>query len=175
MARKLPKGAGKSGAGKPAAGKPAGPGELDILHPERVITLAGRTVEVREYGYIEGLKVQAAAQPFIDALYALVSAGSAPPPAHAVRQVFAGQAVIVQWMMGQAVTPTNDADPQAFVEAVRDNADWVGTLDDLEGDALTTVWWGVNAGFFTRRLRELALAAREAPASPSGTDGSTPH
>lgn len=171
MARRLPKGKEAPAAKQ----RPAAPDDLDVLHPERALTVRGRTVEVREYGYIEGLKVQAAAQPFLDALYALVSAASAPPPAHAVRRVFAAHAVSVQWMIAQAITPPADDDIAAFVDAVRANADWVGSLDDIEGDALTAVWWAVNSGFFTRRLQELVLAAREAAAaSRSAPAGSTP-
>lgn len=149
--------------------------ELQTLHPTATMKLRGRTLKVREYGYIEGLHVQAAAQPFLDMLYHLVDRASAPPPAAAVRKVFALNAQAMKFMIGQAITPENDEDPQAFLEAMHKNAAWVGRLNDVEGDALTAVWWGVNGGFFTRRIRELALAAREAAAtaSPSTPEGST--
>ena len=168
MAQKLTRGTAKKSA---AETRPSSP--LGVLHPEGAIELRGRTVEVREYGYIEGLKVQATCQAFLDGLYALVARTEAPPSADLMRRLLKNHAITLQWLMAQAITPVND-DLQAFADAVRDNARWIETLNDIEGDALTTLWWGVNQGFFTRRLRELTVAARAAAAaSQSTTPGST--
>lgn len=160
---------------KPAAqSRPASPKPLDVLHPERALQIRDRVIELREYGYIEGLKVQATSQPLIDGLHALVAGAEAPPSAVAVRKLLAMNATAVQWLMAQAMTPTNE-DIGAFAAAVKDNAVWVDTLDDIEGDALMTLWWEVNRGFFMRRFRELAMQAREqaAAAARSTTEGST--
>ena len=157
MAQKLPRGTAKKKTA--AETRPSSP--LEVLHPERAIELRGRLVEVREYGYIEGLKVQAMCQAFLDELYALVARTEAPPSADLMRRMLKNHAITLQWLMAQAITPVQD-DLQAFATEVRNNARWVETLGDVEGDALTTLWWGVNKDFFTRRLRELTVAARAA-------------
>lgn len=170
MARKLP----NDQAGPASAPHGAEAGEIDharqaaddlaILHPEGGITIDGRAVLMREYGYIEGLTLQAGIKFFLDALYLLFAKSTAPPQALQVREVFAAHAVTVQWLMAQSITPYPD-DPrelQSFADAVAENARWVAKLDDLQGDALLAVWWGTNRGFFTRRFRERLLAEREA-------------
>ena len=150
--------------------------DIATLHPHASLTLRGRTVMAREYGYIEGLSLQAGIKPLLTALYGLFSrAADAPPSAAQVREVFAAQAVTLQWVMAQAITPypEDPAKLQEFGDAVAKNARWIATLDDIEGDALLTVWWSVNCGFFIRRFREQALAAREAEAR-TAPQGSTP-
>lgn len=149
--------------------------DLAILHPEQAITLRDRTVVVREYGYIEGLRLQAGVRLFLAALYAKFDNAGAPPSGFEVRELFADHSITVQWLIAQAITPypeSNDA-LEAFAHEIAANATWVAKLNDIEGDALLTVWWGVNAGFFTRRLREMRMAAIHA-ASQSPTPGSTP-
>ncbi|MBS0461743.1 MAG: hypothetical protein JSS41_04640, partial [Proteobacteria bacterium] len=42
--------------------------DLEILHPERVIHIGGSEVTVREYGFLAGLRLQAAAAPIVAAL-----------------------------------------------------------------------------------------------------------
>ena len=34
-----------------------GADDLEVLHPDRTATIAGRAVTMREYGFIEGLKL----------------------------------------------------------------------------------------------------------------------
>lgn len=138
--------------------------DLAILHPDGRVQLRGRTVLMREYGYIEGLQLQAGIKPLLEGLYAIFAKSDTPPSALAVRNVFAEHATTIQWLMAQAIT-AYPSDPEAlpvFTETIAKAAAWVATLDDIEGDALLTVWWGVNAGFFTRRFRERLLAEREA-------------
>lgn len=137
--------------------------DLAILHPDGRVQLRGRTVLMREYGYIEGLQLQAGIKPLLEGLYAIFAKADTPPSALAVRNVFADHATTLQWLMAQAIT-AYPSDPEAlpmFTEAIANAAAWVATLNDIEGDALLSVWWGVNAGFFTRRFRERLLAERE--------------
>ena len=173
MARK----AGSStpgGRAKTAAPKRPADNPLEILHPNATVRIRGRVLQVREYGYIEGLQLQAGIGGLLDALHALFSTAGTPPSAPQVRQVLAAHATTLQWLMAQAVTPINEdpAELEVFAQAVAANASWVATLDDVQGDALMAVWWGVNAGFFTRRLRERLLADRAG--SPSAPGASTP-
>lgn len=172
MARRAPTAGRKAPAAKPQR---APVSDLAILHPEQAIALRGRTVLVREYGYIEGLRLHAGIRLLLDALYARFSAAGDPPSGFEVRELFAEHAVTVQWLIGQAITAypeTNDA-LEVFSQEVARNAQWVATLNDVEGDALLTLWWGVNGGFFSRRMREMRMAALAA-ASRSPKDGSTP-
>lgn len=161
----------KSPAAKPR--QAAAASELAVLHPDGPVTLRKRTVTVREYGWVEGLRVQSACKDFLAALYALFArGGDGPPPAHAVRDVFMEHALTVQWLIAWSITPAADAEnAHQFVEAQVKNAQWIATLNDVEGDALLAVWWGVNSGFFIRRFRELRMATAAA-SSPSETAAS---
>ena len=166
MARKVER---KKGAAPKGA---ASASEIGVLHPTRTFSIAKRVVEVREYGFVEGLKVQAGTKVFLDDLYTLFDKASAPPPAEAVSDVFAEHIVTVHWLIAQAITPINDHAP-TFVADVGENAKWVAGLTEIEGDALMAIWWEVNKGFFTRRLqrRRQAAQAQKSQASPASTTG----
>ena len=148
---------------------------LDVLHPERTIAIGDRALEVREYGYVEGLKLQAACRAFLDDLYAVFARAEDPPSAEEIAEILGTHILTVQWLIAQAITPL-DEDPQAFVTAVTDNLKWIGTLAEDAGDVLTACWWEVNKRFFIRRLQRRALAAGAAAraASPSASSASTP-
>ncbi|MDF5999802.1 hypothetical protein P4050_15915 [Pseudomonas aeruginosa] len=55
-----------------------GADDLQILHPEREIEVAGRKLTVREYGFVEGLRLRPMIQPLLDDLYA-ISQGAVLP------------------------------------------------------------------------------------------------
>lgn len=147
-----------------------------ILHPHRTVPIAGRTVTVREYGYVEGLALLPVCKPFLDALYAVAFRSGPPPAVDAIEEVMARHVLAVQWLIAQSITTYDPANPEGFAAAVGANAKWIAGLDDVEGDLLTVVWWGVNKHFFTRRLHRRAeaetRAARSAGASASAS--STP-
>lgn len=152
--------------------------DLAILHPDGQVQIRGRLLAVREYGYIEGLQLQPGIRLFLDALYAeFKKSDEAPPSAEQIREVIVSHAVTLQWLMAQAITPypQHATELESFSETIRENSAWIGTLNDIEGDALQALWWGVNAGFFIRRFRERLLAERKAKAeSPSDQPASTP-
>lgn len=148
--------------------------ELAVLHPENVIEIAGRTVVVREYTYIEGMRLQGGAAAFLDDLYAAFPPAAGAPAAADVNDLLAKHIFVVQWLIAQAITPLNDADADAFFAEVKANAVWVGQLNDVEGDLLSLAWWGVNRGFFTRRLQRRALAGPAPAGGPSASPSSTP-
>src|SRR5690242_6843598 len=66
MARKIDK-------QDPAAEPPSAAEQLAVLDPARVLTIAGRTVTIREYGFFEGLRVLARSADFIADLHALMA------------------------------------------------------------------------------------------------------
>lgn len=160
MAQKLPKRSPRAPATTAAARAQSDAAEaLGILHPERSIAIGDRVLQVREYGYIEGLKLQSAAKPFLDDLYQAFLRSDEPPSADEIADIMATHIVTVQWMIAQAITPDHQDDPQKFVADVAGNATWINGLDEGAGDLLTAVWWEVNKRFFTRRLQRRALAA----------------
>ncbi|MFU4637262.1 hypothetical protein ACM71F_30855, partial [Pseudomonas aeruginosa] len=55
---------------QPAPATDPGADDLQILHPERTLEVQGRMVTMREYGFVEGLKLRATMQPFLDDLHA---------------------------------------------------------------------------------------------------------
>jgi len=147
---------------------------LEVLHPERAIEIAGRTVVVREYTYVEGMYLQAGAAVFLDDLYLAFARDGAAPMIDEVNAVLGKHIFVVQWLIAHAITPLSDEKPDAFYAAVKDNARWVGQLDDVEGDLLSVAWWGVNRGFFTRRLQRRARSVQAASDASSASPRSTP-
>ena len=150
--------------------------QQEILHPERGPQINGRYLTVREYGFIEGMKLQSVFKPFLTDLFAQFSRTAGPPPAAVVRGVMADHALAVQWMMAQAISPEEDSDePQAFLDEVRTNSKWVGALGEDDGDLLMSIWWVVNRNFFSRRLREQAeVAATTTPNQSLPPDSTQP-
>lgn len=114
--------------------------ELDILHPDREAVIAGRKIILREYGFVEGLKIRALARPFTDALYGLFDAQ--PPDFELILDIVADHAETVLQLAAIA----------ADVEQ-----SWVDDLNDEDGNMLLLLWWGANGGFFTRQLMRRKL------------------
>lgn len=112
-----------------------GANDLEILHPERTATIAGRKITMREYGFVEGLKVRALTKPLIDALHKFVADGSVPS-AEEVQVILAEHADTVVVLMAKAA----DVDTE-----------WVASLNQYEGDDLMAMWWGCNGPFFMRK------------------------
>lgn len=160
MARKIPKPEpAPAAAPKEGAAARRSARQRSILHPERSRKIGGRLVEMREYGYIEGMRVQAAGAVFLDDLFGLFPREGLPPTDVAIDAVIARHITVVHWMMAQAMTPWND-DLQVFGDAVRENTDWIARLDYEPGAALKDLWWEANAGFFFRLLKSRMEAAR---------------
>lgn len=178
MAKPIASKAADKAAKKPAAGRApavdpataeanAKAEALAKLHPERSTLLAGRYVTVREYGYVEGLRIQPACKGFLDALFSTYQQGGTPPTADQVADLIALHINTVQWLIAQAITPEVDDNLAEFAAQVTENMKWVGTLGDEDGDALMLTWWVVNRGFFTRRLQRRVAALRQAEAHAS--------
>lgn len=154
MARKLPK-------------KPIDPAvasaaqELEVLHPERHLTLGGRAVVVREYGGVEWLRLQAKAAPLANALAAMIGAGQVPGYS-TVLDAVADNVDAILPLVAQACDLAPE-DLEAF------------TPDEI--DALLMAWWGVNGRFFIQRAVSLCAverAERQQLAGASSTPPSSP-
>lgn len=120
--------------------------ELEILHPAREVVIAGgRVLTVREYRFTEGLKVMAAAKPFIEALYALVAPKGIRPGFQQIEELLAEH-------QGHVLT--------LIAKAADVKVSWLETLSDEDGYRLMQEWWIVNSGFFIRRVMQRVATAR---------------
>jgi len=130
----------------------AGEGDLAILYPERKTTIAGRSITMREYGFVEGMQLSALVEPVADALSDVAfAAGESLTPA-ALRPAFAGHL---------------DAVTTLIAAACDQSVEWVRGLDDADGQALMLLWWVTNADFFVRRVIE-AITVRQMETASDG-------
>ncbi|MDR2259547.1 MAG: hypothetical protein LBE06_01150 [Azoarcus sp.] len=136
--------------------------DLDILAPEREITVGGETVTVREYSFGAQLKHGALLAALAGALRPALS-----PAAGGARQ--AGDLL-------DALAAHADEVVAAIALSVDRPPEWVASLSGEEGEALALTWWSVNMGFFVRRLvtYPALAAALQKPAAPDGAPSSPP-
>lgn len=158
MARRVSK-QGKAAPTPGAAGAGAAADELEILHPHRAVQVAGVSLTVREYGFVEGLQVRALAKPFLEALYQVVGGGNRVPSFDEVQDVLANH---------------DEAVVQLIARSAAVDAAWVRTLGDEDGELLMLNWWMANAGFFIRRVLRRASTDRLVAAALAGDGSTTP-
>ena len=150
---------------KPAPAEEAGADDLQVLHPERTLSIAGYEITVREYGFVEGLGLRPLIQSFLDDLYALVNDRKGLPPLEEIMGVLGKHSDVVAQLMSIA----------ADVEL-----DWIHKLPPRHGNMLLYAWWTVNGPFFVDavvdRIRgeRAAEAQRKALAGPTSTQPSSP-
>ncbi|WP_158271549.1 DUF6631 family protein [Pseudomonas sp. HMWF032] len=131
-------------APEPAAAE--GANDLQLLHPNLVATLNGREVTVREYGFVEGLRLQPLLQPFLDDLYELIKADTLPP---------------VDQIVG-LIGRHKDAVLEALaVSADIELAELQALKSQYEGRTLLMKWWTANGPFFYRCVLDRILAERQ--------------
>lgn len=135
----------------------AGADDLTILHPHQEVTIAGAAVTVREYSFVEGLRLLPKVQPLLDDLRELLQSEQAAPLTR-IQNVLAAHADLTVQLIAQS----------ADVEI-----DFVNGLDQIEGTKLMTVWWAVNSAFFLRKAVD-AIIAQKLAASRRGGATSTP-
>ncbi|KAF3999065.1 DUF6631 family protein [Glaciimonas immobilis] len=156
---------------KPVRRKKNADNDIDILHPERTAMLNGRNIVVREYGFVEGMRLRPLMQPFLDDLFEAMKAGQ---PAN--------------YQQALAIIAANiDAVTELAAVAADVEVEWVRALSDSDGQALLMWWWGANCSFFMQRnlsrrqvelqenaLQEMTLAQSDGakstpPSSPTTT------
>lgn len=113
-----------------------GEDDLAILHPERKEDVAGVSIVMREYSYVESLELAQPIADLTDAICGLVLAGTFED-LDSLRVVFGANANQIIALMAIACDQP---------------ATWVGGLDADDGELLQMLWWGVNARFFLRRV-----------------------
>lgn len=133
--------------------------ELDILHPERTGMIGGKKVTVREYGFVEGMRLRPLMKPFLDDLHESMRDGQ-PLRFELALDVMARHVDAVVELAAIAA----DADPA-----------WAASLAPDDGHHLLMLWWGANCVFFLRRVGErIAVELQEAQYAASAGEKSTP-
>lgn len=135
--------------------------QLAQLHPDRSLTLGGRAITIREYGFFEGLDVADRAGAFIDDLIVMSEDGRLRYAQ--VRRLFGRHRAVIPLVAAQA----------ADVEVA-----WLLGLPEDEQELYMATWFAVNAGFFVRevlaelRERHLLLQAAELANASTGSTAS---
>lgn len=135
-----------------------GADDLEILHPERETTIAGRQLVVREYGFIEGLRLMPLINPLVEDLRAHLEAGQAAG-AEDIHTMLGRHADVVVQLMAVAA----DVEPE-----------WIDSLDQEAGTALMFWWWTVNGPFYMRCAIDRARAALAVKAQRAGRTSMPP-
>ncbi len=146
---------------RPAPAAAPGAGDLDVLHPDRSATIAGRQVRVREYGFVEGLKLRPILQPFLDDLHAVVIDAGIPQLDHIVA------------LLGEHA----DAIAHAVAVAADVEQQWLAGLNQDDGMNMLMLWWGANGPFYVRSVFSRIATDREVArlrAGPTSTPASSP-
>lgn len=136
--------------------KPEKVSELDILFPDREITVAGQAITVRELRFAEQLQHH-----YLLELLAAQLATTEPTElagAESVNRIY--DLLAGCW---------EDVVALVAICCDRDTA-WVLALPPADGENLLLTWWGVNSGFFIRRVWRPKLveqARRRATAASS--------
>ncbi|HBO4355100.1 TPA: hypothetical protein L4U31_002858 [Pseudomonas aeruginosa] len=123
----------------PPPAVPGTPGEddLQVLHPDITVTVAGQSLVVREYGFVEGLQLRPRVQPLLDDLYALLK-GEA---------LELEQIVVV---LGKHAELTI----QLVAQAANVDVGFVQSLNQVDGQRLLMAWWTANGPFYVRGQAE---------------------
>lgn len=140
-----------------ASSKDAASSDMAILHPDGELVIAGRTIVMREYGHVEGLRLLTWAQPFVDDLQRVFEAARTAPRLAAIEQLLARNVDLYVRMAAQAA----DVEPG-----------WVEQLNEADGELFMAAWWSVTGPFFSRRVLRQAVEQRLENRLAGG--GSTP-
>lgn len=139
---------------------PPAPGadDLAVLYPELPLTIAGEAIVVREYGFIEGLRLRPTVAAFVADLGVLMR--SQP----IVEDVYD--------LLGTHV----DAIQLAIAVSISRDVEWVRVLNDKDGDQLVQTWWTVCGPFFMRQLvrRAYETALAKGRTTPNAGETSSP-
>ncbi|MDH0290582.1 hypothetical protein N7414_15770 [Pseudomonas sp. GD04087] len=128
---------------KPAADKAVG--DLSVLQPNRHPTIAGRVVEMREYGFFDSLPLLPLLEPILVDLEEQAKAGAPWPDFNSVPSFLGNHADVLVHLIAKA----------ASVEM-----EWMRGLNAEQGYELIWWWWIVN-GPFCKRCAEKRLVTAQ--------------
>ena len=132
--------------------------EIEVLFPERTLTIGAEPVVLREFSFLEGMRLNSVAAPLIAELAPLFEAGGTASLT-ALIGVLCRHPEIVCELIAVAI----DRSP-----------DWLQrqALSDREGQFLLHQFWQVNRDFFIARLGLLRAEQMLQPARNSTPNGS---
>ena len=136
-----------------------GADDLQVLHPELPLSVGGRDLVMREYGFIEGLRVRPIIEPMLKDMEALIGLTTQPTNDQVLD------------LMG------NHIDEFQELLAVASDTDvaFVAGLNQTDGTRLADAWWKVNGPFYWRTaISRVAVARVQARAGEAGGATSTP-
>lgn len=155
MARKVQKKAAAAAEPSSAAD------DLSVLHPNATIVVAGRTITMREYGFLEGLEIAHRASGLIADMVVMCADDTLTYAA--ARRLFG----VHRGVVAQISAIAADVEPQ-----------WVEALAPKDGEYFLSVWFVVNGSFFGREVaaeaRETGRRAIKASTSRSSSPASPP-
>lgn len=136
----------------------AGADDLEVLHPNRPVTMAGREVVVREYGFIEGQRLLPLLKPFLDDIKVLLT-GDGP--------LLIGD---IQTFLGCHI----DAITEAVAIAADVDQEWMAALNQDDGQTLLMIWWSVNGPFYVRSAHGQIRADQAVAKAAAGLTSTQP-
>lgn len=145
MARRAPEqGSGPAARTPGPAAKAAGSDDLAVMYPDTTLTLAGRSVVVREYRFDESCDVLAAAVPLI-ADIADLAEGESLTWGRVKRRLYAQRRLVL---------------PLAALAGDVECA-WLEALPAALGEQYLQAWWAVNGHFFVAEAAVLMVERQE--------------
>lgn len=114
--------------------------ELEILNPEREVTLGGKVYTVREYGHLEWLRLLYKVEPLVALVHERITAQS-------LVELSVEHVLLL-------VSEHSDTLLPVIMQAADMTREELEALDFDGLQALITTWWGVNYRFFLKLAQE---------------------
>ena len=151
-----------------------GADDLQVLHPELPLSVGGRDLVMREYGFIEGLRVRPIIEPMLKDMEALIGL-TTQPTNDQVLDLMGNHIDEFQELLKR------DAFREEIVPLAREirkhdtDVAFVAGLNQTDGTRLADAWWKVNGPFYWRTaISRVAVARVQARAGEAGGATSTP-
>lgn len=134
------------GAGATEVG-PASSGsdDLQVLHPHQVTIVDGKSITVREYGFIEGLQLRPRIQPLLNDLYTLIQG----------RPIELEDVIVTLGKHHALVT-------ELVAIAADVDQEYLARLGQQDGYRLLMAWWSANGPFYLSAVMGRRVAERVA-------------
>ncbi len=139
------------------SGEDTAASELEVLFPDVTLNVrdpdTGKriSITVREFRFLEGLKVRSVARPLVAALADVV-----------------GTSDDLEFeLVDAALAESADAWIALVAAATGREPDWIGRLNDADGDAVAEAMWSANRDFLLRRVVTEVVARKKKAAKGS--------
>ena len=128
--------------------------EAEILFSEQQLEIKGEKLTVREFSFIEGLRINQMVRPFIKSMRHVFTEEDKDSDFSSMSAAFSDHMdVLIELMSISTGKPV----------------EWFSTLTDTEGQTLLMAFWSVNKAFFINRLLIQGMGNQQASASDTST------